>query len=232
MLVGVGGQCDLGSCGLGLHNAAEAMLGDSWGDACGELEGAAAMSGEYIPEECYEGLVGLFAYEEPAPASEWPSARASLDDLAAAVSAAADRILANPSLPDRDEASEHLLTAAAILQRAARLFEPGGFAMPDDPRKPSANWEPRPPPPVVEGWKGPRAEAIAALGELGCGLGLLEEVDAELASAAEAEDREAARAKALRALVRRLHPDQNPGRESQVLPVFRYVQKLRASKGG
>lgn len=75
-----------------------------------------------------------------------------------------------------------------------------------------------------------RQKAASAIAGDAYATALLVKVDTEL-EAADAlqneERREKARRSALRRLLRDLHPDQNPNKETEVMPVFEYVQSLR-----
>ena len=55
---------------------------------------------------------------------------------------------------------------------------------------------------------------------------LVESIKLELEDATAGGPKE--RRSLLRQLVRRLHPDQNPGKEAEVMPAFRYIQRLRS----
>jgi len=158
------------------------------------------------------------------PSCEWGSASDSLRSLGGYLRTASMRVKRNRSLRFREKASEGLATSAAALEAAARLFQPGGFFMPPDPRDirpqeqagpfPGASW-------ALE----PNTEPQMAPGSYGARL--LQEVREELGRAVDYAERRAA----LRRLVRRSHPDQNPGHEEEVLPVLRYVQDLRERDG-
>mmetsp|Transcript_93820 Transcript_93820/g.247777 ORF Transcript_93820/g.247777 Transcript_93820/m.247777 type:complete len:98 (+) Transcript_93820:2-295(+) len=67
-------------------------------------------------------------------------------------------------------------------------------------------------------------EAVASATKLGLGaLSTVFSVQEELEMVTD----ESGKNTVLRRLVRDLHPDQNPGRETEVIPAFQLVQKLR-----
>jgi len=71
-----------------------------------------------------------------------------------------------------------------------------------------------------------RDEAVQALVEGGFSLALLEKVDEEL-SIAKAGGKDAM-AKVLKRLMLELHPDRNQEREMEIVPVFKYLRRLRS----
>lgn len=213
----------LGNGGLALRNAADAILDDDWPSAWGELDVAAASCEAYLPSPAFQGLVDLFGYTEPVPSCEWRAASQSLLSLGTYLRMAAERVRRNPDLRSREQASGGLAASAAALEGAARLFQPGGFFVPPDPRDP---W-PKDSEPFVAGpWKSDAfAEPQLVPGSYAARL--LEEVREELSRASGAAQRRSA----LRRLVRRSHPDQNPGHEDEVIPILEYVQGMREREG-
>lgn len=75
-----------------------------------------------------------------------------------------------------------------------------------------------------------RERAVKALEEGGFSLGLLEKVDADIDAARSGPGGPKALTKVLKKLMLELHPDQNPGREAEITPVFKYVRDLRTEQ--
>mmetsp|Transcript_33564 Transcript_33564/g.62883 ORF Transcript_33564/g.62883 Transcript_33564/m.62883 type:complete len:322 (-) Transcript_33564:152-1117(-) len=219
----------LGSAALSLRNAADNILDDEWESAMGELEVAAVSCEGYFPAAYMQGLVDLFAYEEPMPECEWRSASNSLRALSRNLNNIAEKFGDSSNM-----LAEGVRYAGERLRRASRLFSPGGFVMPPDPRFSRGdrgtwtsertwndNWgnfngQARPPAPEEEA---PPPGSPAAR--------RLESVKQEVAEVGEGPRQRRA---LLRQLIRRLHPDQNKGKEAEVMPAFRYVQRLRSQE--
>jgi len=219
----------LANLASGLRTAGIEMLDDSWEDVMGELEVASVSAEDYIPAGAFQGLIDLFAYEKPVPPCEWANARRSLEGMASCLANEA-RTLEKESGYTQD-ARNWLLSAARTLRRARTLFEPNGFYIPEDPRENTI--------PQDEGWDfrnaampGRRRGTVDArdLEDGGFASALLRRIEQELQSAdlqQTGAERQTRRARALRRFVRELHPDANPGKEEQVLPIFQYVQQMR-----
>ncbi|CAE8623823.1 unnamed protein product [Polarella glacialis] len=225
----------LTNCALALRNAADTILDGDWESAMGELETAAVSCEGYLPSDNFQGLIDLFGYEVPVPKCEWVSASASLGQLSGSL-AQASRWVVDKSRDvlvgstSTQEASDGMQRASDILRRAMRLFVAGDFYTPEDPRRSRgergepgrAAWGQVPP-----SWgsaAGGRSDLeMPAPGSPAAKL--LADIRTELEQTSSG-DAAAWRAK-LRQLVRRLHPDQNPGKEAEVLPAFQLVQSLR-----
>lgn len=220
------------------------LLDGDWESVQGELESASVSCPDFLPEECFQGVVDLFGYTEPAPSCEWLNAKASLRFLGDQLDSETLNILRGLSGMQREEVELSLLAVTEKLRKAARLFEPGGFYMPIDPRDPvvrAGRGFAREPERRPFGWgwdpeetrkeSAQRAkaeahlvEAVAAAQAAGeAAVLLLARVGEHLEAAEERKERRAL----LRKLVLELHPDQNPQREQEVMPTFRYVQQLR-----
>eukprot|EP00434_Breviolum_minutum_P013366 symbB.v1.2.011777.t2/scaffold750.1/size323489/29 len=195
----------LGAAGLSLRNAADMMLDEDWESAMGELEVAAASSEGFLPPLYMQGL-DLFAYDEPIPACEWKAAKSSLRRLSGNLVNVAGRL-------SEGEIVNSLRRAADFLQSAAQIFMAGGFEMPPDPR-------------IYRGPRGetqrdfygsfyvpPEKQYVEDAPPGSPAAEILEKVQRELA---EAGSSRSARRQALRRLVKRLHPDQNRGKEEEV----------------
>lgn len=202
-----------------LRNAANGILDEDLDTAWGELEVAAGTCELYLPGFACQGLVDLFSYEEPGCQAGWQDASGSLQLLCGALAASARRAKA----AKLGRAADQLTSASERLRRAAGLFQPGGFYMPPDPRVydfEDWDWD------VAQEPKEDDA-LIAGLAPGSYAAGLA----AKVREALDGVDTEEARRSVLRKLVRVTHPDQNPGHEKEVVPVLRYVQRLRARGG-
>lgn len=203
-----------------LRNAANGILDEDLDTAWGELEVAACACELYLPGFACQGLVDLFSYEEPCCQAGWRDASRSLQLLCGSLAASARRAKA----AKLDMAAEQLTSASERLRRTAGLFEPGGFYMPPDPRAydfGAWDWD------VAREPKEDDA-LLAGLAPGSYAAGLAAKVREEL----DGVDTEEARRSVLRKLVRVTHPDQNPGHEKEVVPILRYVQRLRARGDG
>ncbi|CAJ1350482.1 unnamed protein product [Effrenium voratum] len=202
------GALGLGAAGLALRNAADMMLDEDWESAMGELEVAAASSEGFLPGEYLQGLVDLFAYDQPLPQLEWRSASNSLRALAKNL-----EFIANRFEEFSQDLAESMRLAASYFREARQVLSGGPFRMPRDPR-------------VSRGPRGqtrrdfygsfygqasipePQFTEDAPLGSPAAKL--LAGVQQELEAASFASRKE--RRRLLRGLVRRLHPDQNRGK--------------------
>jgi len=101
----------LGTSAISLRNAADSMCDGDWESVQGELEAASVSGTDYIPEECFEGLVNLFSYYEPVPQCEWQAASASLRSLSSNIAYIAPLLLRSTTGQNRDDASAALSTA-------------------------------------------------------------------------------------------------------------------------
>jgi len=241
---------DLGMTGISIRNAGDLLLENSWEDVMGELESAAASS-EALPCFCFEGLVNLFAYEEPVPSIEWLPARNSLLSMSEELKKKGPDVLRGLEGAYRSETAASIIFVVERLSKASKLFLRGGFYMPVDPRdakfregrgKPR-DPEPRPfpwgrgpPPTVAEDRMRERLEQLrfeaeqSAMAVGGRAPALLQEVEGELQQARASASPEEARRAALRMMVRNLHPDRNPDNPAEVTPIFQYVQQLRTEE--
>jgi len=241
---------DLGIAGISIRNAGDWLLENSWEDVMGELESAAASS-DVLPYYCFEGLVNLFAYEEPVPSIEWLPARNSLLTLSEELKKKGPNVLRGLEGSYRSETAASIIFVIERLSKASKLFIRGGFYMPADPRsekfregrgKPR-DPEPRPfewargPPPteaeerMLERLERLRLEAEQSAQAVGGRApALLQEVEGELQQARASASPEEARRAALRMMVRNLHPDRNPDNPAEVTPIFQYVQQLRTEE--
>ncbi|CAE7943157.1 nadsyn1 [Symbiodinium sp. KB8] len=204
----------LGSAALALRNAADNILDDDWENAMGELEVASVSCEGYLPAAFMQGVVDLFSYEEPIPECEWSSARQSFRGLSRNLFSIADR-LGQSSNP----LAESLRYAGEKLRSAGKLFVEGGFQMPKDPRfsrGERGEWSSQSQQSYYGNFyssTGPSPEAqLAEEAPPGTPAAKLVEsirLEIEDADAGGPQERRAL----LRKLVRRLHPDQNPGKE-------------------
>ncbi|CAE7217531.1 nadsyn1 [Symbiodinium necroappetens] len=204
----------LGSAALALRNAADNILDDDWENAMGELEVASVSCEGYLPSAFMQGVVDLFSYEEPIPECEWSSARQSFRGLSRNLFSIADR-LGQSSNP----LAESLRYAGEKLRSAGKLFVEGGFQMPKDPRfsrGERGEWSSQSQQSYYGNFyssTGPSPEAqLAEEAPPGTPAAKLVEsirLEIEDADAGGPQERRAL----LRKLVRRLHPDQNPGKE-------------------
>ena len=161
------------------------------------------------------------------PECEWSSARQSLRALSRNLNSIAERIGEFSGT-----LAESLRYAAERLRRAGKLFAAGGFQMPEDPRfsrGERGEWSSEQNN-FYSGWAGQSADAqLAEDAPAGTPAAkLVESIKLELEDATAGGPKE--RRATLRKLVRRLHPDQNPGKEAEVLPAFRYIQRLRSEE--
>jgi len=216
----------LGNAAIGLRNAAADMLDGDWESVMGELEGAAVCC-TYLQEDSFQGLIDLFAYEEPVPSCEWEAASTSLQKLSMDVI----RVYARASKPNspfyNEEAAAAFRSAIETLRRATKLFEAGGFYLPDDPRVfKETEWQD-----VSSSAISGAAPSLDESEITDFAKDLLRRVEEDLRIAATADSPALERRRVLRRLMREVHPDQNPGREEEVLPVFRYLQQVRVAEG-
>lgn len=213
----------LGAAALALRNAADMMLDEDWESAMGELEVASVSSEGFLPPASMQGLIDLFAYEEAMPSCEWQRAKSSLRRLSKNLADVAEKL----SRLSGGEVVNSLKRSSEFLSSAARLFVPGGFEMPPDPR-------------IYRGPRGetqrdfygsfyvpPEKQYVEDAPPGSPAAKILETVQRELA---EAGSSSSARRQVLRRLVRRLHPDQNRGKEEEVTPAFRYIQRIRSEE--
>ncbi|CAE7473478.1 unnamed protein product [Symbiodinium natans] len=191
----------LGSVGISLRNAAEALLLADWYDFSGELEVAGAAGDYYFLEEDFSSI-GAALPGDPDSEEDFETWGAEQSAPTAAVAAAAlDRLSAEiDSLAGRinegSVAAQALERTAENCRRAGRLLQgqPADESDEDD----GADSTPLP------------SNVRAALEE----------------AANDAERRST-----LRRLLKEYHPDQNPGEEDAVLPVFMKLQELRDQSG-
>jgi len=242
----------LGTSAISLRNAADSMCDGDWESVQGELEAASVSGTDYIPEECFEGLVNLFSYYEPVPQCEWQAASASLRSLSSNIAYIAPLLLRSTTGQNRDDASAALSTAVEVLNKAMRLFEPGSFYMPPDPRDAAARagrgrawqtsgsrrapWErdsednfADPSLKFKEMQETLRSDVLSGRNVGSDVVSFIDRIDAELSSVESLPKDQLSRARQgiLRKFLIELHPDQNRGREDEVIPAFRYVQSLR-----
>lgn len=238
----------LSSGGNAMRDAGDAMLDGHWGKAWRRLEVASSSCVEYWPASSFTGLVDLvFSHAELVP--DWQGearASASLQHLAEGLEVAVERINQNPELqyPFRERAAAVLLNAAEVLREAADFFEAGGgFYMPRDPRGAhfaaerdvhglyDEEYDSEDDLEDEESYQGGRAGDGGHLGDEGTKGEAGVYFAARVAEIREELERASAlgpsaRRSTLKRLVRESHPDQNPGREAQVLPIFSYVLRM------
>lgn len=234
----------LANSGAAMKGAADALLDGRWTNAWQQLEDASSCCREYLPASSFEGLLDfVFCHAEPVPSYNRggaASAGASLRQLAQGMDVALGRVGENSELqyPFRERAEMVLENAAGLLREAGDLFEAGSYYMPRDPRGARVAAEQD-----VHGFyeddeygdeeydedeyigKAYDGEEHDGDGEQG---GYVEARLAEIKELLERANSQGplARKRLLRRLVRESHPDQNPGRELQVLPVFNYVLRM------
>jgi len=212
----------MGKSGLVLQNAASLMMDGRWEEVMAELEVFQATFRPYT-QRC-QGLVDLFAYDEPVPACEWSNSRKCLRAMAEDLGSVATDMRLDRSVHDGKAAANTLFGVKAALEKAAGLFSPRTFYMPEEDPRPgrsgAAGAAPR-----GDRAQASREQALDELKQSGQSPGLLGEVDRALEEAGTSA-RE--KSKVLRKLMKDLHPDRNGGRVEEVTPVFQYVQRLRA----
>ncbi|CAE7837109.1 unnamed protein product, partial [Symbiodinium sp. KB8] len=187
----------LGSVGISLRNAAEALLLADWYDCSGELEVAGAAGDYYFLEEDFFSVAAAlpgnadseedfdtWGLEQSAPTAD--AAVAALGRLSAEMDSLAGRINVE------SVAGQALSRTAENWRRAARLFQGK---------------------PADESEEEESADSAA----------LPSKVQEALAEAMSDTERQST----LRRLLKEYHPDQNPGEEDDVLPVFLKLQELR-----
>ncbi|CAK0796619.1 unnamed protein product [Prorocentrum cordatum] len=238
----------LRNAGCSIQDAADSMLDRRWGAAWRQLENASTTCREYWPAGAFEGLVNLvFCQAEDLPSLEKRAAASeSLEKLAAGLANAMEQVELNNDLrfPYRERGVVLLRSAGELLQEGAEVLRAGKFHAYRDPRGKRAE-EDR----DIHGWydgdPDPEAESdedyaeydaasfSSSSAEPGSGSYAamrISEIRDQLERANVGGPK--ARRALLRRLVRECHPDQNPGRESDVLPVFNYVLRmLRVSTG-
>lgn len=229
---GVKGNAPVALAAMSLRAAAGHMLTDSWEDVMGELEVASCSCEDYLPQSSFEGLINLFSYTEPVPQCEWGAARASLQSLSISLMKCSKDLRKEAlSSSPQFEASQACAKAAEVLQRATGLFEPGKFYMPRDPRDPtSEGCEADCLESASEEQTELLQEVLSAADINSSAASLLARVDQELNAALRSGGFEGRRA-LLQRLIREYHPDQNPGKELEVVPTFRFVQSVRERDG-
>jgi len=189
----------LRACGGALQGAAEALLSERWEDVNDHIEMAHTQCSTFLPKE---HLVALQQFLNGTPAA--PDPREHLAALGKVLEARAE------SFGEACEALEDaVFEAAGALHAAARIFA----AKPARETTRTNSWYGAGTPAGVGATRDPsiKEPRIAAF-----------ELERILAVSS-AQERRAI----LRSMARRYHPDQNPGREREVLPVFLYVQQLR-----
>lgn len=211
----------LGRGGLVLQNAASLMMDGRWEEVMAEMEVFQATVRPYT-QRC-QGLVDLFAYDEPVPVCEWSNSRKCLIAMAEDLGSAATDLRLDRSVHNGPEAANALFGVKAALEKAAGLFSPRTFYMPaEDPRPGRSGTSDEAQPDRAQA---SRDQALDELRKSGQSSGLMGEVDKALEEAGTSA-RE--KNKVLRKLMKDLHPDRNGDRVAEVTPVFQYVQRLRA----
>jgi len=248
---------NVGRMGLGLRNAADLMLENAWDEVLPELEEASVAATEYFPTSSWQGLLDLFAYDQPVPELEWSSAQLGLRrlaDNAEAIYQILKQQDENPGFGDwvNEETLESLQIAEQRLRKSQCLFMDGEFYMPAEPRRKgktyqrwggeeilegAGTWTPQPPPGARERSKAmaeeyarqvnllpEREEAYASAKKVGKeAVQILVEAEEEIVNSWNDDERSAI----LKRLLRKLHPDQNRGKEEATSIAFDYVRKVR-----
>ncbi|CAE7265033.1 PP2A5 [Symbiodinium necroappetens] len=132
--------------------------------------------------------------------------------------------------PHREKAEALLVSASDILREATYLFDGGEFHLPRDPRKVGVHyhdddddfWQEGDTKDDVLGDVYDQLEYVS--GDMAATL-LIRDIQKELIRADQAGD-SFGRRKLLNRLIREYHPDQNPGREEEVRPVFEYCLRM------
>mmetsp|Transcript_125794 Transcript_125794/g.350505 ORF Transcript_125794/g.350505 Transcript_125794/m.350505 type:complete len:349 (+) Transcript_125794:52-1098(+) len=203
---GGGTGCFYG-CAASLRDAAVALVQERWGEA-DDLIGAARMQcGTFLPNEHLAALQGLLGDSRPLP-----EAGEALKALSSVL-----EVHAEGTSRTYSSLQDTLEEAAGALRAAARLF-----VAPRAERPPRARCT-APAPTAGRGRVSGRMGAIAAAATR---AGVAPEVACEIEQSLDQAlggDMQGA----LRALARKYHPDRHPGRETEVLPTFLYVQQLR-----
>lgn len=229
----------LGQGGSALQEAGGALMDGSWHRAWRRLEVASRASQEYWPASGFSGLIDLvFLVAEPiSPTPEHfrdkaRVASASLEHVARGLDVAINSIDHNIQLqyPHREKAEALLVSASDILREATYLFDGGEFHLPRDPRKVGVHyhdddddfWQEGDTKDDVLGDVYDQLEYVS--GDMAATL-LIRDIQKELIRADQAGD-SFGRRKLLNRLIREYHPDQNPGREEEVRPVFEYCLRM------
>ncbi|CAE7846362.1 PP2A5 [Symbiodinium microadriaticum] len=201
-----------------------------------EVEVASRASQEYWPASGFSGLIDLvFLVAEPiSPTPEhfpFSAVRGGMRQNMKGVDTwsmgPGDKVAINSidhniqlQYPHREKAEALLVSASDILREATYLFDGGGeFHLPRDPRKVGEEGDTKD---DVLGDVYDQLEYVS--GDMAATL-LIRDIQKELIRADQAGD-SFGRRKLLNRLIREYHPDQNPGREEEVRPVFEYCLRM------
>lgn len=188
-----------GAVGVNLRNSADCILSGAWDYAAGEFEVAAAAGDVYFVEDELLGLLGVFPNDWAEDEEDlWGEGQAEAAPRAREVLESMASTL--HSVGERIELDS--VAGQALARGCENLRRLGRLVvgLPASPAATRARTDELPP----DGVDGAVLEALAQAGE--------------------GSD---ARRSALRQLTKQYHPDQNPGREEEVLATFRYLQDLR-----
>mmetsp|Transcript_55231 Transcript_55231/g.103551 ORF Transcript_55231/g.103551 Transcript_55231/m.103551 type:complete len:348 (+) Transcript_55231:29-1072(+) len=221
--------------GSALQEAGGALLDGHWRQAWQHLEAASRTSQEYWPASGFAGLIDLvFIVAEPVSLSQaqfgdrTDMASASLEHVARGLDVAINSIDHNIQIqyPHREKAEALLISAAEILQEATYLLQGSDCHLPKDPRRVGMHfhdddddfWE------ESDDFGNVYDPLEYISGDMVATL-RIRDIQKELIRADRAGDL-AGRRKLLNRLVREHHPDQNPGKEEEVRPVFEYCLRM------
>lgn len=226
------------SGGKSLQDAGDALLDGKWTTAWRQLEATSVSSQEYWPAAGFQGLVDLvFSFAEPVPHFRQWGASGSLEHLAVGLDAALDAIESSGEIqyPWRERAEMLLMSATDTLRDARWLFEKREFRLPRDPRGSthsndhdydddfradnSADLEDE------EDDLGTVSDQLEYSSEDMSATFRIRQIQRELIRA-DRKDGPEGRKRLLNQLIRETHPDQNPGREEQVRPLFEYCLRM------
>jgi hypothetical protein len=213
------GEANIQHCGTALRDAAGALLQQRWAEADRFIDSARANCGTFLPNENLAAVQALLTEES---LKALPNAAKAFKGLGSVLESHAEVPSLQPEWPSEAciALEDMLAEAAGACRAAARLLATPAIAATDaqQPRKAKHKTVSKDDP---RRWGGPVAEAAA---QAGVPYGVALEIEQEL------EQTPPGRLDStLRSLLKRFHPDRYPGKEMEVLPIFRYVQRFRES---
>eukprot|EP00434_Breviolum_minutum_P004745 symbB.v1.2.004182.t1/scaffold233.1/size288367/13 len=219
--------------GVAMQDAGAALLDARWHLAIQQLERAADTSQEYWPSKGFESLIDFLFHTTHGQMGGQTRLRRvgtdpgqTLEHLARGLDVALDAIDQQIQYPHRERAELLLLSAAEILRDAVYLFDPraSDFSLPKDPRVVGVHFHDDDNDFQEDnlGTVNDQLEYVSV--DMAATL-RIREIQKELIRADNSDDPNG-RKKLLSRLVRENHPDQNPGKEEEVRPVFEYCLKM------
>jgi len=211
------GEANIQHCGSALRDAAGALLQQRWAEADRFIDSARAICGTFLPNENLAAIQALLTEES---LKALPNAAKALKGLGSVLENHAEVPSLQPEWPSEAcfALEEMLVEAAGACRAAARLLATPATAaaaaaqQPRTTRKEASEDD-------LRRLGGPVAEAAA---QAGVPYVLALQIEQEL------EQTPPGRVDTtLRSLLQQFHPDRFPGKESEVLPIFHYVQRLR-----